>query len=957
GQANNICGQGSFFDGGSCRSLYLYDNNATDSLGDQRISNCIFVTGRARTFSFDFNVMTNVQNPSFLLYSGSTIACSLRLMDLDGTMKYNNGTELVSVSPYVLSTGCWYRVKMIIHGMSTSSDTFDIKVWEGRSTEDGILVIDKAGLGFRNNVDSLDKFTFGTTGGSLTLSGAKFYIDNIKTETVPEPAWKTYYVTLDGVAAANGLSEWTPTTLTQVRTKIRKLPIPWQGDVDVVLNGGFFYLDDTLKFDERDSGQDGYKVIYRNDEEKRPTICLSTNLNTSWTVLPSGIWRSTATFNEGGLSDADFRDLATGISIPNKQAVLARSDIVVTNALFLKDDPVYSNTIRVTKSQLITDAAQALEWGHALEMKVYNKFSHTIFRIESIDQPSGSYAYLIPRESERTRIFNKYYKNITTSNLYYNLFYTNNLYSYRFQNSTKFIDEEGEFYKGGTYLYYKPRAGETTTNLVVSVPTGTLVTEVKGVSCTNRVHDIVFRGITFAGNTWNEPSTDGFLGMQAVGYFDAESERAKLPLAVSVENADRIDFVWCRFDRLATTALGFYKSTANCDVEGCYFRNVGGAALELYGAAATCDATQFTNENQYVQNCRIANNYMESCGAVYEYTPALVGVTGPGNLVAHNEIAGGPYTGISWGWSLSRPTYAYAPLWDNEIKANYIHNTFQYIQDGAGIYIYGNHQADLWIFENYIENLNRSACPNLPNTPIAGLYFDQGTYEVVSERNVITNIDHNLYINYNMPGSAVYYPNTTIPVRRPFNNYPEDAEEYYDVYSIDNDIQDQSIKDRAGIQPDWISVKNWTAAPLPGVIKENVALNRKVSSNYNPTHANNYVDRGVDNDTNTIWASGSQTNGVKPEYTIEFNRPMHLAEVELVARPDTNQVSARHAFVIQGSTNGADWVELARQDSSPFSGFNWSREITNNTAYSYIRLKKTNNEGMNFAEFRCYTVP
>ncbi|NOU36285.1 MAG: discoidin domain-containing protein [Kiritimatiellaceae bacterium] len=947
-QTNSIGGISSYFSGGG-RSLYIYDSNTTPTLANQRISNIFDTQNHAMLFSFDFNVRTNGQNPSLFLYSGATPAVQVNLMNGDGTMKYNDGSGLVAVSSYVLSTSYWYRVAIAVHGMSSSSDTFDIKVWEGQgSTTNGVLVIDKTGLGFMSGVAFLDTFTFGT-GGALGQSGSKFNIDNIQIESIPEPAWKSYYVKVDGSESASGVNWANATTLTGARDKIRNLTGTWYGDVEVVLASGFYCMDSILVFNESDSGKDGYKVIYRNDEGCFPAISRSKQIVTGWNVGPS-YWWSVATVTNL------FRDLSTGINGPGTPAVLARSDMVTRGAALIKTNTSssISNTIRVAKSTLVTQATNALAAGYPVEIKLYHKWAHTIARIESAYE-SGGYVYLKPRTSERNRMFNNNPSGTFTAD-YYGVWYQNQniLYSYRFQNSPTFIDQEGEFWKGSQYIYYKHRTGETTDNLVVAVPLGDRVMEVKGTTLTSRAHDIVFRGINFSENTWNETTSYGFLGTQAVGHYDRNGNRAKIPLAVLVENADRIDFVRCRFYRLATTALGFYKSVTSSDIEGCYFRDVGGAAVEIYGAASTFDTNQFNQATEYVQDCRIVNNYMKNSGSVYEMTPALVGVMGPGHLITHNEIDGGPYSGISWGWGLNRADYANAPLWDNEIKANYIHDMFEYVQDGAGIYTYGNHQDDLWIFENYLKDIVRSPYAESIQ-PICGLYFDSGTYDVIAQRNVMENIDTNW--------PSVFFHNygtsTTFPDGTPIPSFPitaAQAAQYYNTVSTNNDIQDQAVKDRAGIQPEWIGAKNWVAAPLPTIL--NVALNRKVSasSTTSSTNGSYLPDRGVDNDTNTIWASGSEGSGAKPEYCIEFNRPIRFRQVELVARQGWDQPVARRNFVIEGSTNGIVWVQLASQGSTAFpSESTWVGSVTNATAYSYVRLRKTVSEAMNFAELRLLT--
>ncbi|MGE4489929.1 MAG: discoidin domain-containing protein [Kiritimatiellales bacterium] len=943
----------SFFEEGS-RILLYHDGNDGD-VGPLAVSyNPIMPAPGAIRITFDFYIVNGIWNPTFWAYSESgdpAITLNFFRDENDGisvgTVRNNNGAGLNAVSGYVLSTDLWYRAELTVADISGSSDHYNLRIIE-EDTDGGHEVINVKELPFRNDVSDIDHLTFNAGGASSGRSGTEFILDHISVERVPEPAWKTYYVKVNGDESADGLSWAGATTLTGARDKIRSLAGTWAGNIEVIMAGGFYCLTNgPLVFDECDSGKDGYTVIYRNKEGTFPAISRSQQVDVPWEVYGSGMfWRSSPDF-----ADLDFREMATVINGSGIPAVLAHSDAVICDAALLKDDADHPNTIWVSKSQLVTDAAQALSWGHPLEIKIYNKWSCTIVGIESIEQPIGDYAYLIPRTSERNRMFNTSPCTTYTGD-YYDIYYTSpsRLYSYCFQNSAKFIDEEGEFYKEGSYLYYKPRSGETLTNLTVLAPLGARVMEVSGATADNRAHDIVFRGINFSDNTWTYPTAYGFLGLQAIGHYDHSGARSRIPLAVLVQNADRIDFTYCRFYRLATTALGFFKSTAGCDVEGCYFRNVGSTAIELYGAASTQDASQFDTENEYVENCRIVNNYMKSCGSVYTMTPAIVGVTGPGHLVSHNEIDGGAYSGISWGWGLNRLDYANAPLWDNELKANYIHDTFEYVQDGAGIYTFGNHQDSLWIFENYIKDLQRSPYAESVQ-PICGLYFDNGTYDVIAQRNVLENIDTNWpSVFFHSYGTSTTFSDGT-PINPPIT--AEESEYYYNVASIDNTISDQIVKDRAGLQTEWLDIKNWTAAPSPEI--ENVALNRKVSasSSADSIYANYLPDRGIDGLTNTIWSSGREPVGAKPEYTVEFNRPVALGRVELVSRQGWDQPVARRNFIVEGSTNGTVWVQLASQESDAFpADSTWDACISDSTAFSYVRLRKTVAEGMNFAELR-----
>lgn len=185
-QTNYIGAFSSYFNGGG-RSLYVTDNNTDTSVGNQMIYNSPAAISGAEPviFSFEFNVRTNgLQNPTFSLHQGSTTALTLNFFNVTGKVRNNpNGTGLVDVSPYVLSTSYWYRVEITVSNLSSSTDTYDLKIWEGRDTADGVLVIDVEGLAFRNDVPYVDKFWFGTAANNGTF-GTRYNIDNISVRSL-----------------------------------------------------------------------------------------------------------------------------------------------------------------------------------------------------------------------------------------------------------------------------------------------------------------------------------------------------------------------------------------------------------------------------------------------------------------------------------------------------------------------------------------------------------------------------------------------------------------------------------------------------------------------------------------------------------------------------------------------------------------------------------------------------
>jgi len=63
------------------------------------------------------------------------------------------------------------------------------------------------------------------------------------------------------------------------------------GDVIVYLHGGDYELNETLRFDDRDSGKDGFRIEYRNVPGEEPVL-LGGKKITYWERHDSSIWKA-----------------------------------------------------------------------------------------------------------------------------------------------------------------------------------------------------------------------------------------------------------------------------------------------------------------------------------------------------------------------------------------------------------------------------------------------------------------------------------------------------------------------------------------------------------------------------------------------------------------------------------------------------------------------------------------
>ena len=70
------------------------------------------------------------------------------------------------------------------------------------------------------------------------------------------------------------------------RDAVREINQDMTGDIYVFIAKGKYYLDETITFDERDSGTNGYNIIYRNlDDLASAEIIGGKVVNTPWQLV------------------------------------------------------------------------------------------------------------------------------------------------------------------------------------------------------------------------------------------------------------------------------------------------------------------------------------------------------------------------------------------------------------------------------------------------------------------------------------------------------------------------------------------------------------------------------------------------------------------------------------------------------------------------------------------------
>ena len=103
-----------------------------------------------------------------------------------------------------------------------------------------------------------------------------------------QPVMAAFYVSPTGSDRNDGLSQQSPfATLEKARDAVRAVNREMSGDIVVYLMDGVWELTETLRFDERDSGSNGFFVRYQALPGAKPVSPAADG----WT--PTGPWLGT----------------------------------------------------------------------------------------------------------------------------------------------------------------------------------------------------------------------------------------------------------------------------------------------------------------------------------------------------------------------------------------------------------------------------------------------------------------------------------------------------------------------------------------------------------------------------------------------------------------------------------------------------------------------------------------
>ena len=351
------------------------------------------------------------------------------------------------------------------------------------------------------------------------------------------------------------------------------------------------------------------------------------------------------------------------------------------------------------------------------EMVIHEMWCVANLRIKNIKIQGDSAAVTFHQPESHVHFMHPWPSPMITTNGHNSAFYLT--------NAKELLDTEGEWYLDAraSKVYYLPRKGENMATAEVEVPALETLLKVEGTP-DNPVTNVSINGVTFSHATWMRPSISGHAPLQAGMYMieayklrpkkirpngdhklDNQGWVGRPAAAVTVDCADGVDFIACRFEHLASSGLDYHTYIKGGNVQGCTFSDIGGNGIVAgsFGPEAHEAHLPYDPSDKRIicTGLNISDNLITD---VTNEDWGCVGIAAgfvKDIKICHNEISEVSYTGISMGWGWNQQVCSMS---NNLVEGNLIHHYAKHMYDTAGIYTLGS-QPHSFVQENVVSDI------------------------------------------------------------------------------------------------------------------------------------------------------------------------------------------------------------------------------------------------------------
>ena len=540
------------------------------------------------------------------------------------------------------------------------------------------------------------------------------------------------YVSPHGNDRLPGTSAQPVRTLQRAQTLVRERASQAAGDLTVHLASGVFDLSQPLKFDARDSGVNGHRVIWQGS----PGTEISGGRSvTGWRAVPGmpGLFAAPA---PKGLDNT--RQLyVNGVREQRAQGALPVT-VKSTATGYTASSDAMAGWRNPSDIEFVYTAGEAL-WN--IQRDGLGQWTEPRCPIASMSGTTITMAQPCWDNSTKRVVFPNIPGRSVNMVGPYDL--TNGRHPTYVENAFEVLDTPGEWYldRSAHTVYYMPRPGENLRTADVEMPALEQLITASG------LHNVSFRGIQYSYATWLTPSSpEGFSEIQA-GYTNTGPDgwavqglcqfvpNGKCPYAswtpepgnITVSGGSGLEFSDSVFTHLGAAGLRLADNTADTMVRGDIFTDISGNGVEIGGVDQP--TTGSTHDVQML------DNHLYGLPREFHGGVAILNGYSQHDVISHNQIDHVAYSAISMGWGgwpdkikvAATPNNSH----DNIVSDNLIHDYMLSLDDGGGIYTQGITGSSLATGEKVTGNVIHGQL-GLGK----GIYTDNGnTYE-----NVVGNV-------------------------------------------------------------------------------------------------------------------------------------------------------------------------------------------------------------------------
>ena len=573
-----------------------------------------------------------------------------------------------------------------------------------------------------------------TSMGNIDFAGIIFKPENIMAE---------YYVSLSGNDNNDGSMESPFLTIKRAQEEVRKNTQNMTGNIIVNIAEGTYVLDDTLAFDERDSASNGFTVKYVGNGE---TVISGGQEIGNFTLFDAEKNIYSAKVPDG----FTFRQLyVDGVKMTRARSNTDFSTRIVGASRFKADGTMIPENLNyggedslvpADYGEIYLNASEFADFNNLeqVELHVLTAWVKNVLRVKSAVTNDGITSIRI-QDNESKLIFNRMHPNIDG----YSHMSTHD-FVYYIENAYELIDTDNEWYldESTDTVYIKvPENTDINSSNVVIPKLEKLIST--GTTDGSKIQNLSFEGITFRYSNWTVPSTDGLVDIQAGMYanyciFKTNDMGVLRPsAAIYVSNTENFTLKNCTVENMGAAGIDLHYGTKNSVIQDNLIQNISGNGI-MIGKFVVDENTDIhvvynpEDESDICTGDRIVNNRVMHIGTDYESSVGICAGYPRDILIANNEVAYAPYTGISVGFGWSSADNA---MKNNRILNNEIHHTSQILCDAGGIYTLSK-QPGSEMSGNYIHDI---VLPEWADYGTSGIYMDENTDGYTVKYNVLEN--------------------------------------------------------------------------------------------------------------------------------------------------------------------------------------------------------------------------